>query len=258
MFRIMMMTFSLIAAILVDIAANIVPFNGITTGEIANRLPVLFMPSGYVYAIWAVIYILLIVWLYGFWQDTKNSNHSLQNGRAALFISSSLLNIAWILFWHYGVFYWTIVIATALLFTLLAMYFTYPQRNTQLFGRLAIGVYLGWIFILTITNISYVLTFHEWSGWGLSDPLWTVIYLTIATAIALHFLYHHADIALNVVFMWTFVGIAVRNGADELFVSVAALFLTAAIGASIVITQKAQMSIQRRQVSNSHQDSKSF
>ena len=81
----------------------------------------------------------------------------------------------------------------------------------------------------TIANISYVLTLHEWSGWGLSNPLWTVIYLTIATAIALHFLYHYADIAFSAVFIWAFIGITVKNGADELFVSAAALFLAATI-----------------------------
>ena len=38
------MTFSLIAVVAVNAAANIVPFNGSTTGEISNRLPILFTP----------------------------------------------------------------------------------------------------------------------------------------------------------------------------------------------------------------------
>lgn len=91
-----------------------------------------------------------------------------------------------------------------------------------------------------IMNFNYVLTFREWSGWGLSDPLWTVIYLTIATAFALHFLYHHKDIPLNLVIVWTFIGIIVKNGVDELFVSAAALFLTAAILVGILMTRKAK------------------
>ena len=36
------------------------PINGITTGEISDSFPVLFTPAGYVFAIWGVIYILLI------------------------------------------------------------------------------------------------------------------------------------------------------------------------------------------------------
>lgn len=134
-----------------------------------------------------------------------------------------------------------------LLFALLALYFTYPKKDNQLFGRIPIAINLGWIFFATIANISYVLTLHEWSGWGLSDPLWTVIYLTFATAIALHFLYHHADIALSSVFMWAFIGIAVKNGVDELFVSAAALFLTAVIGA-IIFSQENNLQLQNKKI----------
>ena len=106
------------------------------------------------------------------------------------------------------------------------------------FERIPIAIYLGWILIAFITNVSYVLTLHEWSGWGLSTPLWTVIYLTIAAAIALHFMYHHGDVAFNLVFIWAFVGIAVKNSFEELFVSAAALFLVMVIGAFILFLSK--------------------
>ncbi|WP_203248600.1 hypothetical protein [Sporosarcina beigongshangi] len=243
MYRIMIMTLSLIAIILVNVAANSIPFNGSTTVVIASRLPVLFMPAGYVFALSAIIYTLLAFWLYGFKRNNATSSQSLQSGRAILFTISCLLNIVWLLLWHYGFFNWTIVFMTLLLVTLLALYFTYPKKNNQLFGRIPIAINLGWIFIATIANISYVLTLHEWSGWGLSDPLWTVIYLTFATAIALHFLYHHADIALSSVFIWAFIGIAVKNGVDELFVSAAALFLTAAIAVVIFFKRKQLTSV---------------
>lgn len=238
MYRIIMMTLSLIAIILVNVAANSIPFNGSTTAVIASRLPVLIMPAGYVFALWAFIYVLLALWLYGFRQNNMNVTQALQNWRAILFVVSCLLNIVWLLLWHHGFFNWTIVFMTLLLVALLALYFTYPKKDNQLFGRVPIAINLGWIFFATIANISYVLTLHEWAGWGLSDPLWTVIYLTFATAIALHFLYHHADIALSSVFIWVFIGIAVKNGVDELFVSAAALFLTAVIGAFIFFTRK--------------------
>ena len=238
MYRLMMMTFSLIAVVLVNVAANIMPFNGSTTGEIANRLPVLFIPAGYAFIILAFIYGMLALWLVGFWQNKAAVSPTLQNLRTALFGLSCLLNIAWIVLWHLNEFNWTIIVSGMLLLTLLGLYFTYSKQNNRLLERVPIAIYLGWIFVGVIINISYVLTLNEWSGWGLSDPLWTVIYLTFATAIALHFLYHHADIALSTVFIWAFIGIAVKNGVDELFVSAAALFLTAAIGTVIFFTRK--------------------
>lgn len=238
MFRILLMALSLIAVIIVNAAANILPINGKTTGEISNSLPVLFTPAGYVFSIWTVIYLLLAFWLYGFIRNKENIEHALFNRRAVLFIISCLFNIAWILLWHFGYFEWTIVIILALLLTLLTIYFTYSKRDNHFFNRVPIAVYLGWTFVASITNISYVLTLHEWNGLGLSTPLWTVIYLTIASAIALHYLYHYADISLALVFVWAFIGIAVKNGTNELFVSTAALFLAATIAGFMFIRRK--------------------
>ena len=73
MFRIIIMTLSLIAVILINAAANIMPLNGKTTGEIANRLPVLFTPANYVFFIWPVIYLLLAYWLFGFRRKQRKS-----------------------------------------------------------------------------------------------------------------------------------------------------------------------------------------
>jgi tryptophan-rich sensory protein len=238
MLNVILMTISLIAVVVVDVAANIVPFNGSTTGEIANKLPVLFTPASYVLIIWPALYVLLAFWLYGYFRSIGNNTKPLRNRRAFLFILSCLLNITWIVLWHYEFFIWTIIILASLLTTLLTLYFTYPKKENLFFERIPIAFYLGWIFIAFIVDVSYVLTLHEWKGWGLSDPLWTVIYLTVATAIALHFIYHHLDFVLNLVFMWAFIGITVKNGFDELFVSAAALFLTAVIGVGILLARK--------------------
>lgn len=238
MFRIIIMTFSLIAVVLVNAAANIMSINGKTTREISTSLPVLFTPAGYAFSIWAVIYLFLAIWLYSFMRNKVTIDHALFNRRVVLFVLSSLLNITWILLWHFSFFGWSIVINLALLLTLLTIYFTYSIKDNHFHSRIPIAVYLGWSLVSTISHISYVLTLHEWTGWGLSTPLWTVIYLTIATAIALHFLYHYADVAFSTVFIWAFIGITVKNGADELFVSAAALFLAATIAGFIFFRRK--------------------
>lgn len=229
MLRMMMMTLSLVVTIVVYATVNLLPLNEGTTWELAHRLPVLFTPASYVFSIWAVIYILLAFWIVDFRQIHRNVDLTMRNRRAFLFIFSCIFNIAWIFLWHSEHFNWMIISKLMLLVLLLGLYFTYPKMENRLFGRIPISVYLGWTFISMITNTSYVLTLRGWSGWGLSDPLWTVIYLTIGTAIALHFMYHHGDFMLNAVFVWTFIGIAVKNGVDELFVSTAALFLSAVI-----------------------------
>ncbi|WP_394137804.1 hypothetical protein [Cytobacillus oceanisediminis] len=39
----------------VNVLASILPLNGQTTGEISNKLDVLFTPAGYVFSIWGLI-----------------------------------------------------------------------------------------------------------------------------------------------------------------------------------------------------------
>jgi len=54
---------SILAALAVNLLANVIPLNGVTTGAVADSYPNLFTPPGYVFAIWGVIYILLGVFM---------------------------------------------------------------------------------------------------------------------------------------------------------------------------------------------------
>ena len=237
MVRFALMVIALIGVIAVNALANILPLNNQTTGEISNRLPVLFTPAGYVFSIWSVIYVLLIIWLVGMWKKNKEIDASYIK-QSILFIISCILNIAWIFLWHYEYFLLTVLVMIAFLVTLILLYSTYPVSDNRLTSRLPISIYLGWISVATIANISYVLTVYQWNGWGLSDPLWAVIMMTIGTALAIHIRFHHFDIAYVFVFIWAFIGIAVRNGFEELLVSTAALFLSAFMLAGILFIKK--------------------
>lgn len=244
MLRLIAMTLSLITVITVQLVLNVFSINGKTTIEIVNRLPILFTPPSYVFGIWLLIYGFLVVWLFGFWRNQRQRSNATLNYRATLFISSVSLTILWLLLWQYEYFYWTVIVMIALLVTLARLYFTYPKVENHIFERVPISIYFGWVIISFLELINYVLTFHEWGGWGLSNSLWTVIFLTITTSIALHFMYHHQDLSLNAVFIWVFIGIVVKNGFDSLFVSIAALFLTFVIGASFFLIKTIDVALE--------------
>ena len=59
---------ALAATIVVNGLANALPLNGLQTGEISDRFQVFFVPAGYVFSIWGLIYLGLI--LYAVYQDT--------------------------------------------------------------------------------------------------------------------------------------------------------------------------------------------
>ncbi|MGE7765244.1 hypothetical protein [Peribacillus sp. NPDC096540] len=44
--------------------ANYLPFNGQTSGEVSDKLDVLFTPAGYVFSVWGLIYFLLAIWVF--------------------------------------------------------------------------------------------------------------------------------------------------------------------------------------------------
>ncbi len=48
---------SVALALMVNVLASTLPLNGQNTGEISDRFQVYFVPAGYVFAIWGLIYI---------------------------------------------------------------------------------------------------------------------------------------------------------------------------------------------------------
>ena len=53
---------TLLAMIAVNAMASAIPINGQTTGEISDRFEVFFVPAGYVFSIWGLIYLGLMAY----------------------------------------------------------------------------------------------------------------------------------------------------------------------------------------------------
>ena len=53
---------SVLVTLVVNILANALPLNGQNTGQISDRFNVYFVPAGYVFSIWGLIYIGLIAY----------------------------------------------------------------------------------------------------------------------------------------------------------------------------------------------------
>lgn len=237
MFKLFLLIFSFIATVATNTLANTLPINNQTTAEISNRLPALFTPAGFVFSIWGVIYVLLAYWIWNMLKEYRQTK-TLPMSRVLLFVISSIFNISWIFSWHYEYFNYSLIAMFGLLGTLFLLYMTYSSERQLFKQRLPISIYLGWIFVALFANLDYVLTYYEFNGFGMTKPLWTVIYLTIATAIALHFRYHYNDRAIVLVFIWAFFGIMVRHKLDVLFISSVSLFLICVLIVGILYIKK--------------------
>lgn len=215
-----------LGVITVNVLANVLPLNGQNTGEISDRFDILFVPAGYVFSIWSLIYLGLIAYSIFQASPAQRENPRLRS-IGFLYILSSIANVAWLFLWHYEVFELTLVAMVALLVSLILIYLRLDvgrwdvSRAQRWAVHVPFSIYLGWITVATIANTSQLLYFINGDDWGLAPEAWTLILLAAGIGLATAALRNRGDVAYGLVLVWAFVGIGVEQ-ADNQLVSVAA------------------------------------
>ena len=229
---------ALIITIVVNVLSNAIPLNGLTAGEIADSFDVYFVPAGYVFSIWSVIYLGLIAYAVFQLLPSQRENPRLRQ-TGWWFVLSSAANSVWLFLWHYGYFGLSVVAMLTLLTSLIVIYLRLGvgqqavSRGERWLVHLPFSIYLGWITVATIANITAYLDFINWNGFGIAPEIWAIMLLAVATVVAGLMAYYRQDIAYLLVLIWAFVGIGVEQ-ADTPIVANAA-YLAAGIVALFVI-----------------------
>src|SRR5512136_769282 len=79
----------------VNALANILPINGMNTGQISDQFKVFFVPAGYVFSIWGLIYLLLIAFTVYQVLPARRTDEILERVRN-WYILGAAANSAWI------------------------------------------------------------------------------------------------------------------------------------------------------------------
>jgi len=199
--------------------ANALPLNGQNTGQISDRFQVYFVPAGYVFSIWGLIYLSLLAFAVYQVLPAQRGNPRLQR-IGYLFALSCVANMAWLFLWHYEYFVLTVLVMLTLLLLLIAIYLRLGigrVRRVQVAlveqwcVDIPFSIYLGWITVATIANFTSVLNYLQWSGWGISPEVWTLIMLAAGVCIASAVSLTWGDVAYMLVIIWAFAGIAVKQ-----------------------------------------------
>ncbi len=222
--------------------ANALPLNGLTTGEISDAFEIYFVPAGYVFSIWGLIYLGLIA--FTIFQALPAQRENPRLARVGWWVvAANLANAVWIFFWHYQFFPLTLLAMITLLVALLFVYQgleigqnSVPAGERWL-ARLPFSIYLGWISVATIANISDVLDWVNWNGFGISDEVWMIVMLAVVAALAWAMSLRRKDAAYLAVLLWALAGIgvnfpqagAVTSAIWVAFGLVAAAFIKAAL-----------------------------
>ncbi len=207
---------AVIAVIIVNGLANALPFNDMTTGDISDLFDVYFVPAGYVFSIWGLIYIGLILFAVYQVLPAQRDNVRLKRIRG-YFLLSCAANMIWLFLWHYLFFFWTLVAMLTLLFSLIMIYLRLEIGRASVSAaekwlvHLTFSVYLGWVTVATIANVTSLLDTLNWGGWGISEVAWTVIMLAAGVVISALMSFTRRDVAYQLVILWAYIGIAVRH-----------------------------------------------
>ena len=206
---------STLLTITVNGLANSLPLNGLNTGEISDSFQVYFVPAGYVFSIWGLIYLGLFAFsIYQALPAQRDNPRLVRIGWAV--VVGNLANATWIFFWHYLLFPLSLLAMVTLLVALLFIYTRLEIGKTNVGAlerwlvNVPFSVYLGWITVATIANTADVLDFVKWGQFGISDEIWMVIILVVVAVIAWLMSLLRKDVAYLSVLLWALAGIGVK------------------------------------------------
>lgn len=201
-----------------------------TITELGNGRPIFFLPEAYVFAIWGVIYTLLIGFsIYQF------RPVAIKNGSVAKvgwwFVVSCLANMAWLTLFLFDLVWLSTVAMLVILFALGKIYTRLEIGHRQVDWQenwavlIPFSVYLGWISVATVANFTAAL--YE-SGsvtnfLGIGSDIWAVVMMAIAGVLGLAMLIRRSDIAYALVIVWALIGINLRSFDTELYQVLAGL-----------------------------------
>ncbi len=235
--------------IVINILANALPINGKNTGQLSDNIPNLFVPIGLTFSVWGVIYLFLTFFaVYQAKGLGKGEVPSIVNHVGPWNIVACAGNIFWIFLWHYEQVALSLVAMLVLFAGLLMAYLklkigkedTPVPWQEKFFGRAIFSIYLGWITVATIANVTAVLVVTGWDAWGIAESTWTVLVVIVAGLITALMLLTRKDWIYSLVVIWATLGIYLKQGALYADIGTTTILVIIAIAAvmALVVVKK--------------------
>jgi hypothetical protein len=144
--------------IYVNYISNAWPLNGFTAGELSDLYPNQFTPAGFTFAVWGVIYLTTIIATGAL---VLNKSGKISSNIYYHLTLINILNLFWLICWHYQKVLLSVLVMTALLVALILLYENVRKTDDGLFVQKALKVmtsfYLSWISVALIANITALI-----------------------------------------------------------------------------------------------------
>lgn len=213
-----------IGVLIMNYLANALPLGGNTTGELSDFYPNLFTPAGFTFSIWGVIYIALLTYIVfqarSLFKGKPELSDNVIEEISPWFILSCVCNMLWIALWHYQMVLFSVIVMLGILYSLFQIVSRiYANERlgglyNKFFFKIPFGLYLGWILVATVANVTTLLVDLNWDGFGLSEVFWTISLLLIATLIAIFTAAKLNNIFIGFSVIWALYGIVSKRFAE--------------------------------------------
>ena len=196
------------------LAVNL-PLNHLTTKEISDSFDIYFVPAGYVFLIWILIYLGMLAFAI-FRALPKQRNDERLAKIDAWFMLGNLANALWLFSFHYRQFLLALGFMIVLLVSLVKIFVKLEIGKKRMAGpwmwvaEIPFSIYLGWVTVATIANVSQVLNYYHWDGFGISDQTWFLVVIAIIVIISSLMSFNRKAFEYNMVLVWALIGIAVK------------------------------------------------
>jgi benzodiazapine receptor len=204
-----------LVVIAVNAAANIVPINGLQTGELSARYPTGFTPAGWVFSIWGLIYAGLLAYSLFAARAPAASDARIRRVLAP-YLASCAGNAAWIFAWHYEQVGASVLCMLVILGGLLAAYVRLgAEPPASMAERICVDVpfslYLGWITTAMLANVA--AWFFDVKQYPFELPMeeWALLTVVTATAVYAAAGVRTGDAVYTAVFAWAALGIVLQT-----------------------------------------------
>jgi hypothetical protein len=212
-----------VLVIAVNIMAVWLPINGQRTGTVSDKYPNLLAPAGITFTVmWGLIYLSLLaftiyqLWL-AFWGDHPQELGRLMTRMRYWWMISCIANACWLFAWHYEMLPISLLLMLLLLASLIAIRHNFAIGDTgapwreKVFIHFPFSLYLGWISIATIANITALMVYWGWHGQGISQVTWSVLMIGLCAGISAYMILQHHSITYGLVNAWALYGIILKR-----------------------------------------------
>ncbi len=205
-----------------------------TVGGISQKYDTLITPAGYAFSIWGLIYLMLLSFLIFQWVTYFRKTYQKSIDPTGIWLGiANIMNALWIYTWTSEQLGLSVIVMLVLFLSLLILMFKLRLEiwdaplDTIAFVWWPICLYLGWIIIALVANISaWLISLNAFPGFQVE---WTIFILLIATIIYLFITWSRNLREAALVGVWAFVAIAHKQIDNE------SLIAYVAIGLSVVL-----------------------